>query len=58
MKSQISSIYHEQKEEENSKENEKELEGEIFSYMDNKTINVKKKKHKKFNKIKQYKSKS
>ena len=47
MKSQISSIYHEQKEEENSKENEKELEGEIFSYMDNKTINVKKKKHKK-----------
>ena len=47
MKSQISSVFHEQKEEENSKENEKELEGEIFSYMDNKTINVKKKKHKK-----------
>ena len=43
IKSQISSIYHEPKD----IENEKVPEGEIFSYMDNNDINVKKKKHKK-----------
>ena len=41
----MSSIYHEQKDIE--KENEKVQEGEILSYMDNNSINVKKKKHKK-----------
>ena len=43
IKSQMSSIYHEPKD----FENEKVPEGEIFSYMDNNDINVKKKKHKK-----------
>ena len=43
IKSQMSSIYHEPKD----IENEKVPEGEIFSYMDNNDINVKKKKLKK-----------
>ena len=47
MKSQISSIYKDPKDEENSKENDKEHEREICSYMDNNhNLNIKKKKHK------------
>ena len=51
MKSQISSIYKDQKDEENSKENEKEREREICSYLDNNnhnfnSLNIKKKKRK------------
>ena len=48
MKSQISSIYKDQKDEENSKENDKEREREIYSYLDNNNnnLNIKKKKHK------------
>ena len=43
IKSQLSSIYKEPKEEENTKENQKEKDREIMPYMDN---NIKKKKHK------------
>ena len=51
MKSQISSIYKDQKDEENSKENEKEREKEICSYTDNNnhnfnSLNIGKKKRK------------
>ena len=47
MKSQISSIYKDQKDEENSKENDKEREREIYSYLDNNNnLQIKKKKHK------------
>ena len=50
IKSQASSIYKEQKDEENSKENDKEQVREICSYIDNNNnynLNIKKKKHKK-----------
>ena len=47
MKSQLSSIYQEQKEEENSKDNEKEKYRDICSYIDNNNLRKNKKKHKK-----------
>ena len=47
MKSQLSSIYQEQKEEENSKDNEKEKYRDICSYIDNNNLRMNKKKHKK-----------
>ena len=46
MKSQISSIYQDQKEEENSKENEEEKKRDICPYFDNFNLRINKKKHK------------
>jgi hypothetical protein len=46
IRSQISSIYQDQKEEEYSKENEKETKRDIFSYLGN-NMKISKKKHKK-----------